>query len=98
MGIKTVGAALFGTCALIAGCVRQPDVVRTRHAAETGCSASSIEVSQVGHHQWVATGCGYRAVYICEHRRGPCRIDGAVQDLAPDSRARRPGQQFTYGY
>ena len=71
-------AVLLMLCLLAPACVRQPDVVRLRHAAETYCPQYGITVTEIGNHQWLARGCHTHAVYVCTHRRGPCVREGAM--------------------
>lgn len=42
-----------------------PSLVQTKAASDFGCTASSVEVTQVNDGNWRAKGCGRQASYVC---------------------------------
>ncbi len=71
-------AIAYGGCAAATLSTR----ARRRHAAEFGCAESAVTLQRVSPRSWVATGCGWRAVYICAER--DCSQDSAQRLYEPE--------------
>lgn len=55
---------------LVSGCAEMQLAARDRFIAEFGCPSERVMHRSLGGNAYLATGCGRRAVYVCEAATG----------------------------
>ncbi len=59
------GRGWLGLALLLEACVSTTSVVKSRFAAEQGCTEDRVVVDEEGSAQYRATGCDKEATYVC---------------------------------
>jgi hypothetical protein len=79
----------LGIVALLpCGCIE--NVVRSRAAGQFDCPESQIHITELASSDWLATGCGKEARYVCMSDRNvvACIREGNIRSTAPAAAAR----------
>jgi hypothetical protein len=68
------------------------NIVRPRATYELHCPSEQVQITEVGHNNFAARGCGADTVYVCVGSMGmfSCRRDGEVHGLAPADGGAQP--------
>jgi hypothetical protein len=88
--------ALFVVVLGLAACSTTASSLRSRFARERTCPESQVDVDEQGGNQYVARGCGDRAVYVCGAVAGfgdpekSCNEQGLNRRGPPDTGVQKP--------